>query len=108
MRFPGIISADTSPGGGTTDYAVHIFHDAIKTGKFESFLRPDTKLPMMYIDDCLKGVADFMEKDERDLKRRTYNIQSMSFTPQELVDAVKDYIPNLKVTYKPDFRQEIG
>lgn len=108
LRFPGIISADTNPGGGTTDYAVHIFHDAVKTGQFECFLKPKTRLPMMYIEDCLRGVIEFMEKDEKDLKRRTYNIWSMSFTPEELSNALKNYIPSLKIVYKPDFRQEIG
>lgn len=108
LRFPGVISADTNPGGGTTDYAVHIFHDALKTGNFTCFLRQDTRLPMMYIDDCLRSVVQFMEIPHNSLKQRTYNVNAMSFTPAELVDEVKKYVPDLKVKYEPDSRQKIA
>lgn len=108
LRFPGIISADTNPGGGTTDYAVKIFHDALKTGTFECYLRPDTRLPMMWIDDCLRSVTEIMEIPEEKLKLRTYNIAAVSFTPEELAEEVKKYVPDLKVTYKIDYRQEIA
>ncbi|CAE1152451.1 TDH [Acanthosepion pharaonis] len=108
LRFPGIISADTNPGGGTTDYAVHIFHDAVSTKKFECFLQPDTRLPMMYIDDCLNSIVQFMEYSCENLSMRTYNVNAMSFTPAELVEEVKKHVPDLEVTYKPDERQAIA
>ncbi|XP_029648125.1 L-threonine 3-dehydrogenase, mitochondrial [Octopus sinensis] len=108
LRFPGIISADSHPGGGTTDYAVHIFHDAISTKKFECFLKPDTRLPMMYIDDCLESVVKYMATPADKLSLRTYNVNAMSFTPAELVEEVKKFVPDLEVTYKPDDRQAIA
>ncbi|XP_078256262.1 L-threonine dehydrogenase [Rhinoraja longicauda] len=109
LRYPGIISADTQPGGGTTDYAVQIFHDAVKTGKFECYLKPDTKLPMMYIDDCLRATLEILEAPAEQLKMRTYNISAMSFTPEELVTEVQKHLSDLKVTYKVDkVRQEIA
>ncbi|KAI0218709.1 L-threonine 3-dehydrogenase, mitochondrial [Lamellibrachia satsuma] len=108
LRVPGIISADTNPGGGTTDYAVHIFHDAISTGHHECFLGPDTRLPMMYIDDFLRSVVEFLSFPEDKLKQRTYNIQAVSFTPAELADAIKAVLPNFKISYKPDSRQQIA
>ncbi|XP_064624964.1 L-threonine 3-dehydrogenase, mitochondrial-like [Lineus longissimus] len=108
LRFPGVISADTNPGGGTTDYAVKIFHDAIRTGKFECYLRPDTMLPMMYIDDCLRSIITYMEMPQERLRLRTYNVAAMSFTPEQLVTAVRKHVPNLEVTYRPDGRQDIA
>ena len=108
LRFPGVISADTAPGGGTTDYAVHIFHQALRTGKFECNLNKDTKLPMMYIEDCLRSLIELMEAPPESLKLRTYNVTAMSFTPEELVQKVKKYVPNLEVVYKPDSRQKIA
>uniref|UniRef100_T1JIR4 L-threonine 3-dehydrogenase, mitochondrial n=1 Tax=Strigamia maritima TaxID=126957 RepID=T1JIR4_STRMM len=108
LRFPGIISGDTSPGGGTTDYAVQIFHDALQKGQFECYLKSDTRLPMMYIDDCLRSLIEIMEAPHQSLKLRTYNVAAMSFTPSELIDAVKTHIPNLKVSYRIDGRQNIA
>lgn len=108
LRFPGVISADTNPGGGTTDYAVQIFHDAISSGKFECYLRPDTRLPMMYVDDCLRSLVEMMETPSDRLRLRTYNVAAMSFTPEELADAVRKYFPQLQVKYKPDSRQAIA
>lgn len=108
LRFPGVISADTAPGGGTTDYAVNIFHDALRTGKFECNLHKDTKLPMMYIEDCLRSLIEYMEAPRDRLKLRTYNVTAMSFTPEQLVDKVKKYVPQLEVVYKPDHRQRIA
>lgn len=108
LRFPGVISAHTSPGGGTTDYAVQIFHDALRTGKFQCYLRPDTMMPMMYIDDCLRSVVEFMEFPSEKLAMRTYNVTAMSFTPEEIAAEVKKYVPELEVTYKPDSRQNIA
>lgn len=109
LRYPGIISADSQPGGGTTDYAVQIFHDAIKTGKFKCYLRPDTRLPMMYIDDCLKATLEVMEAPAEALTMRTYNISAMSFTPEELAREVQKYVPELQMTYSVDqVRQAIA
>ncbi|GIY57484.1 l-threonine 3-dehydrogenase, mitochondrial [Caerostris darwini] len=107
LRFPGVISADTAPGGGTTDYAVRIFHEALRTGRFECYLDRDTKLPMMYIEDCLRSLIELMEAPNESLKLRTYNVAAISFTPEELVKVVQKYVPNLQVDYVPDHRQEI-
>lgn len=106
LRFPGIISADSEPGGGTTDYAVKVFHDALSTGHHECYLQPDTRLPMMYLDDCLMSVVKFMEADLTN--QRTYNINAMSFTPEEIFSEIKKHVPELKVTYNVDSRQAIA
>lgn len=106
LRFPGIISSDTAPGGGTTDYAVKVFHDALNTESFECYLRPDTRLPMMFIDDCLDSVLQVMEQPF--LKQRTYNVTAMSFTPEELFNEIRKHVPNLQVSYKVDSRQKIA
>ncbi|KAM3851455.1 L-threonine 3-dehydrogenase, mitochondrial-like isoform 1-T2 [Vipera latastei] len=109
LRYPGIISADSQPGGGTTDYAVQIFHDALKTGKFQCNLKPDTRLPMMYIDDCLRASLEIMEAPAEQLSMRTYNINAMSFSPEELVQEVLKHIPELEVAYNVDpVRQAIA
>ncbi|RXN02359.1 L-threonine 3- mitochondrial [Labeo rohita] len=137
LRYPGIISADSQPGGGTTDmliactnaslpcephlrlpkvtcenlknYAVQIFHDAVKTGKFECNLKPDTRLPMMYIDDCLRATLEVMEAPAETLSMRTYNINAMSFTPEELANEVQKQLPDLQVSYEIDsVRQAIA
>ncbi|GFG40950.1 hypothetical protein Cfor_04695 [Coptotermes formosanus] len=107
LRFPGVISSDP-PGGGTTDYAVAIFHDILRSGKFECYLRPDTRLPMMYIKDCLRALWEYMETPAAKLKRRVYNVTAMSFTPEELVAAIAKHVPEVKVTYRPDSRQLIA
>ncbi|XP_071117255.1 L-threonine 3-dehydrogenase, mitochondrial-like [Haliotis cracherodii] len=108
LRFPGVISADTKPGGGTTDYAVEIFHDALKTGHHRCFLGPDTRLPMMYIDDTLRSTVNFMEVPNEKLSMRTYNVTAMSFTPSEIAEEVKKYVPEMEITYSPDERQAIA
>ncbi len=82
LRFPGVISYDSPPGGGTTDYAVQIFHDALASGRHSCYLRPDTRLPMMYIDDCLRSLYEMMTAPEESLSCRTYNVAAMSFTPE--------------------------
>ncbi|XP_037312919.2 L-threonine 3-dehydrogenase, mitochondrial-like isoform X2 [Pungitius pungitius] len=109
LRYPGIISADSQPGGGTTDYAVQIFHAAVKTGCFECNLRSDTRLPMMYIDDCLRATLEFLEAPAESLLGRTYNINATSFTPHDLVREIQKSLPDLEVTYNVDpIRQAIA
>ncbi|KRY70260.1 L-threonine 3-dehydrogenase, mitochondrial [Trichinella pseudospiralis] len=100
LRLPGIISADTTPGGGTTDYAVQIFHDAIEKGQYQCYLRADTRLPMMYIDDCLQSIVKFINVPDKKLRTPTYNISAMSFTPSEIAEAIRKYIPHFKIEYK--------
>jgi len=108
LRFPGIISYDSNPGGGTTDYAVQMFHDALTSGKHTCYLEPDTRLPMMYIDDCLKSLHDMMAAPPSSLSTRVYNVAAMSFTPNELFNAVRKFVPNLEIEYKIDGRQTIA
>ncbi len=109
VRYPGIISAETLPGGGTTDYAVEIFYEAIRRQQYTCFVRADTVLPMMYMPDCLKATLDLMRADQSRVKCRTsYNIAGISFSAAELVDEIRRHIPGLQVSYKPDFRQKIA
>ena len=108
VRWPGLISYITPPGGGTTDYAIWIFYEAIKNKKYECFLGADVELPMMMMSDCLKATFDLIEAPEDKLKHRTYNVTGMSFTPEKLANAIKKYIPDFEITYKPDFRDEIA
>ncbi|MHA2006833.1 MAG: NAD-dependent epimerase/dehydratase family protein [Promethearchaeota archaeon] len=108
VRLPGIISSKTYPGGGTTDYAVEIFYGAIKNRKYSSFVNKTTILPMMYISDCVKCLIDLLEVDNSKLKRRVYNVTSMSFSVEELANEIKKHIPDFQIEYKPDFRQEIA
>lgn len=108
IRYPGIISWKTPPGGGTTDYAVGIFYDGIKTGRYECFVREDTKLPMMYIDDAIKATIDLMKADLNTDEWNSYNIAAVSFQAKELERELKKYIPNLTVVYNPDHRQKIA
>lgn len=109
LRYPGIISNDTLPGGGTTDYAVAIYYDAIKYKKYTCFVKEDTRLPMMYMPDCLKATIDLFQADFSKLKHHAdFNLGAMSFTAKELADSIKKYIPEFEIEYKPDFRQEIA
>lgn len=108
MRLPGIISSEALPGGGTTDYAVEIFYEAIKNKFYTCFLKEDTVLPMMYMLDCIKCMIDILEADSSKLKRHVYNVTAMSFSVGELAAEIKKHIPDFKIEYKPDFRQEIA
>jgi len=108
LRFPGVISYDSAPGGGTTDYAVSIFHDALQTGKHSCYLRSDCMLPMMYIDDCIKSLHEMMIAPEENLSCRVYNVAGMSFTPDILYNEVKKHVPNLSIEYNIDDRQKIA
>lgn len=109
LRYPGIISNETLPGGGSTDYAVAIFYDAIKKGSYICFLKEDTMLPMMYMPDCLKATIDLFHADFNKLKHHSdFNIAAFSFTPKMLAENIKKYIPSFTITYKPDFRQAIA
>ncbi|XP_047127031.1 L-threonine 3-dehydrogenase, mitochondrial isoform X1 [Hydra vulgaris] len=108
-RFPGVISAFTQPGGGTTDYAAHIYHSALKTGSFVCNLRSDTRLPMMYLPDVIKAVDLILAAPEEQLKVRTYNITAMSFTPDEIAESIRHFIPSFTITYNIDeSRQKIA
>lgn len=109
LRYPGLIGYKTKPGGGTTDYAVDIFFKAIAEKKYECFLKPDTYLPMMYMDDALKATIDLMEASvEKITVRSSYNISSMSFCPAEIAATIKKHIPEFTIAYNPDFRQAIA
>lgn len=109
VRYPGIISSETPPGGGTTDYAVEIFYDAIKKKSYSCFLKEDSTLPMMYMPDCLKATVDLMEADSAKIKCRTsYNLAAISFSAGQLVAEIKKHIPQFRCEYKPDFRQKIA
>lgn len=109
VRYPGIISSETLPGGGTTDYAVEIFYEAIKHGRYTCFLREDSMLPMMYMPDCIKATIDLMEADFSKLKHHAdFNLAAFSFNPAELVAAIQKHMPEFTCDYKPDFRQKIA
>ena len=109
LRYPGIISHQTLPGGGTTDYAVAIYYDAVKYGKYTCFVKEDTKLPMMYMPDCIKATIDLIQADFKNLKHHSdFNVGAMSFTVAELAESIRKHIPNFEVVYEPDFRQKIA
>ena len=109
LRYPGLIGYKSKPGGGTTDYAVDIFFKAILEKKYECFLKADTYLPMMYMDDAVKATIDLMEAPAAKVKvRSSYNISAMSFSPAEIAAEIKKHIPDFAITYNPDFRQQIA
>lgn len=109
IRFPGIISSQTLPGGGTTDYAVEIFYKAVEQGRYTCFLRPDTVLPMMYMPDCIKSILELMETDPAQLQHHTcFNLAAMSFAPADLVAEIQLHMPEFTCEYEPDQRQAIA
>jgi nucleoside-diphosphate-sugar epimerase len=109
VRYPGIISSEALPGGGTTDYAVEIFYQAIENKRYTCFLREDTVLPMMYMPDCVKATIEIMEVDAADLEHHAnYNVAAMSFRPSDLVTEIQKHIPEFVCEYNPDYRQEIA
>ena len=109
VRFPGLISSEAKPGGGTTDYAVEIFYSALQAGRYTCFLREDTTLPMMYMPAALRGAVELMEADPREVKlHRGYNLAAMSFSPGRLASEIGKHLPGFKVAYSPDDRQAIA
>ena len=109
LRYPGIISWKSKPGGGTTDYAVDIFFKAIEEGAYECFLGENTRLPMMYMEDAVNATIKLMQADAKDIKVRTsYNLSAIDFTPKELATQIQQFLPDFKITYNPDFRQQIA
>ena len=109
IRYPGIISWKTKPGGGTTDYAIDIYFKALKEGVYECFLSQKTRLPMMYMDDAVAATIQLMQAKPADVKLRTgYNLAAIDFTPAEMALEIKKHLPDFKILYKPDFRQEIA
>jgi nucleoside-diphosphate-sugar epimerase len=109
VRYPGIISSETLPGGGTTDYAVAIYYEAVANKRYTCFVRQDTVLPMMYMPDCIKGTIDLMQADFGQLVHHAdFNLAAMSFSAGELAAEIKRHIPEFEVSYEPDLRQAIA
>lgn len=109
VRYPGLISWKTSPGGGTTDYAVEIFHEALSRQEYQSFLAEDTTLPMMYMDDAIRATIELMGSEPSRIGiRSSYNLSAMSFSPAEISESIRGHLPGFSVKYAPDFRQEIA
>ena len=109
IRYPGLISYKTLPGGGTTDYAVDIYHKALKHKQYVCFLNAETTLPMMFMDDAIRATVNIMEADKEDVKiRSSYNLAGMSFDPEDVTASIKKHIPEFKISYEPDFRQDIA
>ena len=109
LRYPGLIGWKSAPGGGTTDYAVHIFHEALKQGAYECFLSEETALPMMHMEDAIRATIELMQAPSEKIKiRSSYNLSGISFSPKQIAAEIVKHIPNFKITYKPDFRQAIA
>lgn len=108
VRYPGVISSSALPGGGTTDYAVEIYHKALLEGKYTCFLRENSEMPMMYMPDCVKACVDLLEAPREKLTQCTYNVTGFSFTPKVLYEAILKRVPEFQIEYKPDFRQAIA
>lgn len=109
IRYPGLISYKTPPGGGTTDYAVDIYHKAAKNENYVCFLNAETTLPMMFMEDAIRATVNIMEADKEDVKiRSSYNLAAMSFDPEEIAASIKKFVPEFEISYEPDFRQAIA
>jgi nucleoside-diphosphate-sugar epimerase len=109
LRYPGLISYKSAPGGGTTDYAIEIFHEALEEKKYQCFLKEDTYLPMMYMEDAIKATLQLMEAPASNITVRTsYNVSGMSFSPKEISEEIKKHIPDFEISYKADYRQAIA
>ena len=109
IRYPGLISYTTLPGGGTTDYAVDIYHKALSDGTYECFLKEETTMPMMYMDDAIRATIEIMDAPAEKIKiRSSYNLAAISFDPKEIAEEIKKHIPDFTITYEPDFRQKIA
>ncbi|NUM32457.1 MAG: NAD-dependent epimerase/dehydratase family protein [Bacteroidetes bacterium] len=109
IRYPGLIGYKSEPGGGTTDYAVEIFHEALKNNKYSCFLNSDTTLPMLYMPDAIKATLDITHAETDKIKTRSsYNLAGFSFSPELLSDKIKNHLPDFKISYKPDERQKIA
>ncbi len=109
LRYPGLISYKSAPGGGTTDYAIEIYHKALADGNYECFLSEDTYLPMMYMPDAIRATIELMQAPIANIKNRTaYNLSAMSFSPKEIAASIQQHIPEFTISYKPDFRQQIA
>ncbi|MEO6833372.1 MAG: NAD-dependent epimerase/dehydratase family protein [Chitinophagaceae bacterium] len=109
LRYPGLVSWKSNPGGGTTDYAVEIYHEALAKGHYTCFLSEGTYLPMMYMDDAIRATIELMEAPVESLKTRmAYNVSAMSFSPKEIAASIQKYIPGFTIDYAPDFRQDIA
>jgi nucleoside-diphosphate-sugar epimerase len=109
LRYPGLISYKSAPGGGTTDYAVEIFHEALEEKRYTCFLKENTYLPMMYMPDAIRATIELMEAPAEKISIRTsYNVSSMSFSPKEIAAEIKKYIPDFSTSYQPDYRQNIA
>lgn len=109
IRYPGLISWKTPPGGGTTDYAVDIYYKAVESNKYTCFLSENTELPMMYMDDAIRATIGIMQANKEDIKiRSSYNLSAMNFTPKDIAESIKKVKPGFEISYEPDFRQEIA
>ena len=109
VRYPGLISWKTLPGGGTTDYAVEIYHKALEKGQYNCFLSAETELPMMFMDDAIRATISLMESPENHISiRSSYNLAAMSFTPNQMAKSIKTHLPEFEINYNPDFRQQIA